>query len=256
MGSVELVDLAAEQTRAMRLASALAARRDVTGVAIFGSYARGTAIIEQSDVDLLVVLGEGQATPAVLAAELPDELRGDDVSISVFTPASLRNYLHHWSRFALHLQREAAIVYDPDAELYEIFDHRRSLSLDYEICMQKKRLSQLEHMERFGDRMVLPLAQLYRLGRTLVFVILAQRGQLEFDRHTAFAQLKDLDRVLAADVDLVERLAPFYVQWRGLNAETTTPFDPVGPDAIDQAIRAREAVRSLMDAAESCAGVQ
>jgi predicted nucleotidyltransferase len=232
-----------KRDQAKAASAALAAVPGVEGVCVFGSVARGQADVG-SDIDLLVLGTDKRLTPSTLLRRLPTELRSARISLSYHTADSFNLYLHRWSRFGAHLRREGWILHDAHGEL------RRALTIDIpvstteELTAQRRHLANYEHLKRFGGRFLFPLAHLYRIGRTVVFAILAEHGTLEFDRDRAFRTITELYPSRAADVATIARLAPFYERVTRRTSDGLLPFDPVGCEA--EVARARDAIARLL----------
>lgn len=232
-----------KRDQAKTAAKVLAAVPGVQGVCVFGSVARGQARVG-SDIDLLVLGTDEWLTPSMLSRQMPAELHTAQLSLSYYTTDSLDRYLHRWSRFSAHLRREGWILYDPLGELRRALATDIPVSTAEEIAAQRRHLNNYAHVERFGGRFMFTLTHLYRIGRTVVFAILAEHGTLEFDRERAFRAVMELYPDRAADAMIIERLAPFYERVTRRLHEIILPFDPVGCET--EVIRAREAITRLL----------
>ncbi|MGQ0779394.1 MAG: nucleotidyltransferase domain-containing protein [Pseudonocardiales bacterium] len=236
--------VAAEKRDQAKAASeALAAVPRVEGVCVFGSVARGRADVG-SDIDLLVLGTDERLTSSTLLRQLPAELRVARISIFYHTADSLDRYLHRWSRFGAHLRQESWILYDPHGELRRVLATDIPVATTEELAAQRRHLTNYAHLDRFGGRFLFPLTHLYRIGRTVAFAILAERGTLEFDRGRAFRAIAELYPDRAADVATIARLAPFYERVTRRPSDGLLPFDPVGCEG--EVIRARDAITRLL----------
>jgi hypothetical protein len=199
-----------------------------------------------------MILGDDSTlTPTRLRRHLPIDLQSAPIQLTYHTPESLRTYLRRWSRFGVHLRSEGQILIDPDGELAALLAVKTPLSTDYEVAAQRSHLDQYLYVNRFGGRMLGPLAHLYRIGRTLTFAILAQRGVFEFDREVAFIALIRLEPSLRDDVEAVSELQPFHDRLRDPDCSSPLAFEPNGDGAITRFIAARESVYRLLTVAEA-----
>jgi predicted nucleotidyltransferase len=237
------------RAQAEHVASALAAQPHVGGVALFGSVARGTEG-RCSDIDLLVLTSQPDVSRQDLWNRLPHRLRSEELTLSVFTEDRLRKYLHKWSRFAVHLQREGVVLFDVDCMLSSLMAEKIDVSVQHELDVQRRKLNNYAHVERFGGRLLFPLGQLYAIGRTVIFASLAMKGHLEFDRETAFRQLAICQPGLIQDIETVAQLVDFHHYVREPTDEVEFPFDPTGPEASLRADEAREAIERILAESE------
>lgn len=226
-------------------AVALAGLPSVLAVALFGSVARGDAH-EHSDIDLLVLVNATRAHSATLAGQETSPLAHPEISLSIYSEGELEQRLHQWSRFAAHLRRESVILHDPHGTLTAILQTEIPVSIDHEVDVSKRYLTRFAHIDRFGGRMLFPLAHLYSVGRVAVLARLSQYGDLEFDQAKAFAKLQRFDPSLADDIQMIGSLEPFYDCVRHTDAAVDLPFEPVGSAAETRTIEAREAVLRVL----------
>jgi predicted nucleotidyltransferase len=239
--SITVVSQKRDQAKAA--AKVLAAVPGVQGVCVFGSVARGRPRVG-SDIDLLVLGADERLSPSMLLRQMPAELRTAQLSLAYHTAGSLDRHLHRWSRFGAHLRREGWILYDPLGELRRALATDIPVSTAEEIAVQRRHLNNYTHLERFGGRFMFTLTHLYRIGRTVVFAILAEHGTLEFDRERAFRAVMELHPDRVADAAAIARLAPFYERATRRLGDGILPFDPVGCEA--EVIQAREAITRLL----------
>lgn len=228
----------------------LMAAPGVLGICVFGSVARGKADAN-SDIDLLVLGKSDRMRPSELYSYLPDNLRQGSVSISYFTPRSLDEYLRNWSRFAAHLRQEGRVLHDNGGKLREALNREIPVSTEGEAARQLRRLRGLGHADRFGMHFFFPLAQLYRIGRTLTYDRLATHDILEFDQKVAFETLAKTEPALADNLALIARLAPFFERARNRESSNDLPFDPVGKQAKAEFMQAHAAVEAVAALFES-----
>lgn len=245
MSSAAATSLKREHARAA--AQALAVRVDVEAICVFGSVARGEAKAD-SDIDLLVVGVDDTVTPSKLLNSLPSDVRDSQVFVTYHTFDSLKRYVDRWSRFRAHLRLEGWVLYDRTGELKRILDGQAPISPRCELATMRRSLVALLHLERFGGRFLFPLAQLYRVGRTVAFATLASCNILEFDRRRAFSKLAELHPTCAQDLATITRLAPFYDYVNGRGDKEDLPFNPVGCES--EVVGARNAISRLLDFAE------
>jgi predicted nucleotidyltransferase len=238
--------VASKRAMAEGVTAELARVPAVIGVCLFGSVARGTATAG-SDIDLLVLATDPLLTPSVLAARLPSRLAADEPVISSFTPDSLSGYLRKWSRFGVHLRREGIILHDPTGTLRDLLSEEIPVSVEAELEVQRRHLRDYAHVDRFGGRLLFPLARIFSIGRAVVFARLAAGGTLEFDRDRAFTEMARREPALAEQIRLIQGLAPFYDRVRDQEPAAPLPFSPVGAEAEARLVQARDAVARLLD---------
>ena len=214
----------------------------VEGVCLFGSVARGSDS-EASDLDILVLGSSADTTLRDVRGALPEELRGGRVALSYHTPETLAAHLRRWSRFGAHLQREGRILFDRHGHLAGILAESPAVSTRAEILAQYRHLQNFEDLERFGDRFLFVLARLHRIGRSVIFALLAEEGVLTFDREEAFEAYATRHPEQAGAVELVARLRPFAELVR-LERPRPLPFEPLG--CRDEAQRSRDAILGLI----------
>lgn len=247
--SISTVATAAAQMKrhqAEAVASALSTVPDVVALAIFGSVARGRAKAT-SDIDMLVLTTNEELTAGVMRGTLPSRLHALPISLYCHTPHGFQRYMHRWPRFAAHLRQEAEVVYDPRQVLSELFALNIPVSTAQELKSQRQQLDDYMHVERFGGRLLFPLAHLYRIGRTVAFVRLAEAGHLVFDRDVAFEKLASIEPKLRWSVEAVAALAPFYERVRADDPQVSIPFSPVGESAERRFLEARAAIEEMIE---------
>jgi len=235
-----------KRVRAKLASDALIGVDGVTGICVYGSVARGQAN-EDSDIDVLVVGTDPKLRPSVLHKLLPEKLRDGTVTISYYTWAELSEYLKRSPRFGAHLQREGWIVHDLDGKLARVLGEERPIDTSREVTRQLRLLRTLSHTDRFGGRFLFPLAQVYRIGRTVTYAQLASRGVLEFDQQTAFRRLAAAVPEWTSEISTIARLAPFYARTRSRSTKERFPFDPNGNDAAAEFRQAYNAVLTIAD---------
>jgi hypothetical protein len=196
-----------------------------------------------SDVDILVLGASADTTLAELRRALPEDLDAEDVALSYHTPDTLEAHLRRWSRFGAHLQREGRILFDRHGHLADILAGAPPVSTRAEILAQYRHLRNFEDLGRFGDRFLFVLARLHRIGRSVIFALLAEEGVLLFDRAEAFAAYVSRHPEHRAAVDLIARLRPFADLVR-LERPCRLPFEPV--DCVDEVERSRDAILALI----------
>jgi predicted nucleotidyltransferase len=231
--------------QAREASDALAGVPEVAGIALFGSVARGHAK-SGSDIDLLILGTTKRLNPADLRKLLPPTLRDVPIAFSYHTPEELAKYVRRWSRFGAHLKREGRILYDTGDQLRDLLSAEVPITVDHELEAQQQHLSIYARVERFGGRFLFPLAHLYRIGRATVYAVLAKSGVVEFDQESAFREIVAQHPDWRRDVSAIASLAPFYQQVRGDADDVKLPFDPVGPEAENRLIEAREAILRLL----------
>jgi predicted nucleotidyltransferase len=210
---VEAPEMGPLRERARRIAQAFSSLPAVEGVCVFGSLARGD-IHETSDIDLLVAGSDQELSPTALNRILPEELRNVKQSLAYYTVDELREMVNSAAPFALHLRREALIVYDRGGVLRALL---KGDGGDAEINAGREmeaRLSQLDvydDLDMFNGDFLFVLSHLYAIGKSIVILALAVEGRPEFSREAAFARFADGHPELAAEVRTITAIRPFYM---------------------------------------------
>ena len=246
-------DVAVEKRNlAKRAAEALRATDGIIGICVFGSVARGQAN-DDSDIDMLVLGDSPDIEPSSLYKLTPKSAREAGLSILYFTPDRLANHLRQASVFSLHLRRDGWIIFDRGGRLAGILQEDPEPHPRQEILRQRKLLRSFRHTERFGGRFLFPLSHVYRIGRTVTYAQLVDRQVIEFDQGSAFALLATLMPSWSQEIKTIERLSPFYARTRSRYSEQDPPFDPNGPKAEAEFVRAYNAVLTITGAGSESA---
>lgn len=250
------MESATAEKRRLANAAALALAADpfVLAVALFGSVARGDAH-EHSDVDLLVLVDDARVPRSTLGLNPEGPQSHPDVAVSTYTLDELGKRLHRWTRFAAHLRSEGVVLHDPGGTLTSALQAEIPISIEYEVQRSERHLDQFSQLDRFGSRMLFPLARIYSVGRTASLARLSLYGRLEFDQESAFDALRDLDPSLADDIQTIRSLRPFYELVRDGTADRELPFEPVGFLAQSKATEAREAAKRLLEACRDSSAI-
>ena len=193
---------------ALEVARILQERKGVVGLALLGSVARGDAN-ESSDIDILVVGGAPDVTPVRLSARLPRRFRRR-VSLLCFTPQELDAQRRQGAYFIDHVRREGEILYDPRRILWRLMNEPYTPNIQREVKSLVRRSTMYTRVERFSGYHLFCLAHLYAIGKAVIILALASAGVAQFNREQAFAEIARLDAALAADVEKISALRPFY----------------------------------------------
>jgi predicted nucleotidyltransferase len=213
------------------------------GACLFGSVARGTAS-PRSDLDLIFVGVDSSLTRAELRDLLPPELGDLRLSLAYHTPETLDEYLRRWSRFAAHLRMEGEVLFDRRGELQTLISRELPVVTGEELRVQCSHLRNYRYPERFGNQFLFPLETLYRVGRCVAFVLLAERGELVYNAVEAFSRLALQHPERSEDIHAVRRVKPFYDLVTRRGEITSLPFEPV--DCRVEVELARDAVGRLV----------
>jgi len=222
---------------------------NVVGLCLVGSVARGDDRAD-SDIDILVVVRDRQ-TPNDLLAELPQHLRDTRLSLICESQDALARLAREGSLFLLHARTEGKVVYDPEGLLQSAFRVSAETPLDTsrELRNRVASLRHYRHLDRFGGNFLFALAHLYGLGKGVAIARSVQTGKPTFVKSDALAQLAVRHPELRHDVDVIQRLRPFYDLTRG-HRVASLPFSYV--DAVDETSQAVEAVRHLAEVPDDC----
>lgn len=218
----------------------------VDAVCLYGSVARGDEH-EGSDIDLLVLGSDPTLTPSRLREFIPSGVLSSRVMFTYHTPRTLAVSLRRWSRFGAHVRREGEILFDRRGKLREVLHEKVPVCPRDELEAQLRHLQSFDDPSRFGGYFLFALARLYSVGRTVVFALLAEHGELEFDQRRAMALLERTLPEASDEISAIERLRPFQqlVTSRG---ECRLPFSP--RDCEAELAGARDAVRKLIARSE------
>jgi predicted nucleotidyltransferase len=235
------------RAKAEEVADALAQRRHISAVLLYGSIARGEAT-DESDIDLLVVGHHAGTTSAKLRRSLGLDRGSTRVSLVFHTPESLNDAFSDGSRFLVHLRQEGIPLFDREDVLRDLLSRPWTpMAIHEEIDLELGRLEAYVRPEVFSGHLLLPLAHVYTIGKAIVMALLAEGGTFEFNRARAFATFARRYPAHAGDAQLVERLEPFRAMTHRLPARL--PFDPYGEGAPHELRRSVDAIRRL---AEGC----
>lgn len=103
-------DVRAEVRRAAAEARRIAGD-NVRRVVLFGSYARGDFLEDESDIDVLVIVGEGDARRnRELAAQLGHEAEHGGLAVKVMTESEFQRLLDEERLFAEDVRDEGTLV--------------------------------------------------------------------------------------------------------------------------------------------------
>ncbi|WP_270886890.1 nucleotidyltransferase family protein [Pedococcus sp. 5OH_020] len=226
------------------LAARLGASKDVLGVIVFGSLARGSDT-PSSDVDLIVLLAEGTdrgPISSVLRKASADTPLANKLTPIYFTPSSLSRELAARPSFGGHLADEGVVLYRTPAldaldEQMEALTPLNQRALEEELQDRTRLLEKLGHLERMNGEFLPTLSQLYTLARSVIIVKLMQRGVRKYDWGEVFDAYSKIEPSLAGEIATLKNLRGYYefVHDRGASAPDRRRAD-------------RAAVESAMDA--------
>lgn len=198
-------------------ASRLGRSKEVLGVIVFGSLARGSST-PSSDVDLIVLLAEGaDRAPIrrVLREASGDTPLASKLTPIYFTPSSLLRELAARPSFGGHLADEGVVLYRTPAldALEKQMDAHTPVNqraLEEELQERTKLLGKVGHLERMNGEFLPTLSQLYSLARSVVIVKLMQRGVRKYDWGEVFDVYSRIEPSLAGEIDSLKNLRGYY----------------------------------------------
>jgi hypothetical protein len=206
-------------------------------ILLFGSAAR-EEISESSDIDLLV-LHRGDVPEQAL-----DRI-DERVSVTFYECKRLAALPEQSPLFAIHLAREGRALWDPNSHFeralggVDSLDRRAAAKLK---TMTSWRLATVRNDPHFDLADELTAGQLYALAKQAAMLVSAQRGEFEFNRHSAFARLGSIDGDLEADADRVGLLEGAWLAGRSPHDWSWQADESVEAGAAAAAIRVVERV--------------
>jgi hypothetical protein len=137
-------------------------------------------------------------------------------------------------------------VYDPEGLLQCAFDISAQTPPDIsrELRSRAASLRHYRHLDRFGGNFLFALAHLYGLGKGAAIARSAQTDTPTFVKSDALVELATDHPEFRKDVEVIQRLRPFYDLTRGHQVDTL-PFSYI--DAVSETRQAVEAVRHLAE---------
>lgn len=211
---------------ATSIAHALAAAREVEGVYVYGSVARGDATPE-SDIDLMVVGDKTKVSGRAIRDLVPMELRPARPSVAFYSLREFEDLLSAKPSFADHLVSEGRVLFDRHGKLRRLLDGHKVETVDVrgELEFELKRLEHFDRLEQFNRNFLFCLTHLFVIGKAVVMLILAAKGRPEYNKDRAFQALGALQPELRADVDAIAELKPFYrLVTRGTRGDLPYPY--------------------------------
>jgi predicted nucleotidyltransferase len=183
----------------------------VEGICLFGSIARGNPG-QWSDIDLLVVGSDPELSPTRLIKSLPENLKGERLSLLYYSPEELEELFESGASFIDHLRREGMALYDAHGVFRHILgdDFAVQLNVEEELDAELARLEVYRDLRMFKDNFLFVLTQLYVIGKSIVMLGLVAENGHEYNRDAAFEAFKRRHPELAEDVGKITRLRPFY----------------------------------------------
>lgn len=198
--------------RASAISEELSTVDGVLGVAVFGSVARSSST-SRSDADLLVLVDDDGPGRPELTAALPPDLRSGRLTLACYRRDELAEMMALETSFTEHLRREARVLADSDGELTALLTAppRTKVPVHEELDGKLSQLDNYRDLDVFRGNYLFVLARLYALGKSIVMLGLYADGSPIFDRDRAFAEFRRRNADLAASIDAVESLRPFYL---------------------------------------------
>jgi predicted nucleotidyltransferase len=216
---------------------------EVEGVCLFGSVARGDDNSE-SDIDLLVVGRDPELTPSTLLRAFPARLKTRDLSLIYYSLDRLDSLHAQSAAFFSHIQREGKVLYDRNGLLTRFLEQNLDeyRDLGQEVRLELERLEPYSDLRRFNGNFLFVLAQLFAIGRALVILGVAKKGEEEYRRSYAFRRFESLYPQFRSDARVISRLEPFYrIVTKRTDEELPFPY----LNSTQEVERALRAVRGI-----------
>jgi predicted nucleotidyltransferase len=211
----------------------------IEAVLLCGSVARGDAN-PWSDIDLVVVGSDPKLTLAELRQQISEQ---DHVSLIYYRTPAFEALHRHRPLFVAHLRKEGVVLFDSAGVLRRLMDSPTTpvtkAAVADEIKMYRSKLAPYKHPRRYNNNFLFCLSHLYSIGKGVIMLGLANRGELEFNRDAAFGRFEALNPDLAEQVAKVRRLRPFYRLVSGREPE------PLPFSYSDAAIEMEDAVNAI-----------
>jgi predicted nucleotidyltransferase len=210
--------------RARAIAEHFSLQDRVLAVAVFGSVARGAAS-HWSDIDLLVLVGDGAPSRLKLVSGLPSHLRVSHLTVLCYRPDELSRLMAYGTSFTSHLRREARVMVDPAGQLGALLatSPREDVPVRDELDAEMSQLEAYQHLDVFRGNYLFVLGRLYAVGKAVVMLGLHADGEPTFDRNEAFAEFRRRHPETADSIDAIRRLQPFYM-YVTRRADNSFPF--------------------------------
>jgi hypothetical protein len=191
---------------------------------LLGSLARGDASPE-SDIDLLVLVDRTTAA-SELFDSLPQDLQHGRMALIVRAADSWLERARAGDLFVAHAVMEGKVLHDPHHLLERTREELQDAPLDFEgdIRRQLHQLRLYRDPRRLNGNHLFALAHLFGIGKAVAIARCAEWGSLTFVKDSAFDRVSEYRPDLAADVERIRALRPFY----DVTADRTAkefPFD-------------------------------
>lgn len=216
----------------------------VRAVCVLGSSARGD-FDNASDIDLLALVDDRETATAVRAS-FGRERAGRRVQLKLLTEPRLGRLFERRSTFAVHVLREAVVVFDPLGSFAAV---RKRYSPDAPVCDNREglliRLELYEDLDWCQGLYLYCLSDLYSIGRAAAYSILGRDSRFEFSGMRTLRAIERHRPALAGPARRIAALRPFF-----LLVERDQPEALPYPyrDCHQEASEARDACRTLVQA--------
>lgn len=219
---------------------------EVRAVCLIGSSARGDWEAG-SDIDLLALVCDRTAAAAVRAT-FGRERVGRRVQMKLLSEAGLTRLFQQRSTFAVHILREAVVVFDPYGDFAALAEpHSRDDPVREDGGRLRIRLEIYDELDWCQGLYLYCLSDLYSIGRAAAYTILGRDSRFEFSGTRAFRTVARARPGLEHAAERVAALRPFFL----LVERNATEFLPFPyRDCHEEAHGARDACHALVDAIE------
>ncbi len=182
----------------------------IDAVFLYGSVARGDAD-RWSDIDLIVTGSGPDLTPENLKKALSRN-GVDRISLIYYPTSVFRKHYRERALFIAHLKKEGIALYDRRKLLRAVLRKPFVPTIDVSngIAAHLTKLAPYADPKRFNNNFLFCLAHVYSIGKGVIMLGLAHRGELEFNREAAFKRFIALNPDLKKEIDKVKKLRPFY----------------------------------------------
>lgn len=197
----------------------------VTALVEFGSYARGTRVAPQSDIDVFAVIRDKSfRSPVRQEIESLNRAAHGLVSAVALTTEELESTVTRMPSFGAHLRDEGRVFGSGRRQIEKILEGVRvdDASNAAEFQAVRSRVALLDAESRLGGHFNTAVGRYFTLARAAVILHLTVRGEPVYDWRESFTRLADLRPDLKHALVTIAQARPYYDVLDG-RADNPTP---------------------------------